>query len=247
MTYKFFHHAEITPLFCLNEDWQPGSPDPGDSDYFYLLRDDLWWCHHGEVLKASSCYAAVAQGYKNFPVVQAIERKGKRPSFVLDGTCGWGRDTLAIALSGVQVKAIEKSFAPVVFLQYALAHVFPKVQQFVEIVHGAFEHSNILEPECLYLDPLFFEGKKTKSKKAIEMLYNDEIDPIGQYQELVTGIIRQNPNMLVIKQPLGAKGWLKKYVAQEKKFKACQFERYYLDGRILTYDDFFSYRELFIR
>jgi len=211
-------------------------------DHLLFSEKDLVFYRQGlPYLSARMCYDTVLKKQHAF-ICKVMERKGKLPQSVVDGTAGWGREALTLALAGVPVIAIEQSLLPIVFLHYAAEFIFPKVN--LHIVHQNFltyAADNAMQSiSCLYLDPLFFESKASLSKKAMELLYElpESCNSNQNEQDLClkTALTHFKIETLVIKQYRQSPPWLsaKHFVHSEKCTKTCRYDVFYINQKALN-------------
>ncbi|MBM4222317.1 MAG: hypothetical protein FJ161_00720 [Gammaproteobacteria bacterium] len=204
--------------------------------YHLLLDDDnLLLIVHGQcVYSAKECYQTVLQDQHGF-IRTAVKRKNKYPTELIDGTAGWGREALTLALAGIKIFAIERAELPVIFLKYALEFIFP--QTFIEVHHQPLDeylqkqsHQII---EYIYCDPLFFESKRSLSKKSMQLLYHEDRRLFGGQQDdsLLKALKGHHIQSLLIKQPKNApRLFNNNCVIIERYQKTCRYDLYCLNG-----------------
>jgi len=210
-------------------------------DYVFFTENDLILYRQGlPYFSARTCYESVLNNQHAF-ILKVIERKGKLPKSFVDGTAGWGREALTVALAGVPVTAIEQCALPVLFLHYATEFIFPMVN--LSIIHKNFltyaGENTMQHVPCLYLDPLFFNSKASLSKKAMELLYDlPESLQTSQVEQdlcLKQALTHFKIDTLVIKQYRQAKPWLahKSVVYSEKLTKTCRYDIFYINQKFI--------------
>jgi len=219
-----------------------GLPDFSEN-YILWADSDLIYYHQGKpFFSATECYQTVKTGQHTL-ILKAVERKGKLPVQVLDGTAGWGREALTLALAGIAVTAVEQSLLPVLFMHYAKDFLFPASLSFT-IVHQNFQDYTQNHPQvhwpCVYLDPLFFDSKASLSKKAMELLYTlPESENLSQEvhdRTLKCALLSLHIQTLVIKQHRQASPWFehKTFVHSSKTTKTCRFDVFYINESPIT-------------
>lgn len=210
-----------------------------------LLIDprEIAYYHNGEkIFTSQTCYDSLKRGqHRFFP--ELLKRQGHRPETLLDPTAGWGREALSAAMSGINVTVMEKQPLPVCFLLYARQYLYPKLLPNLHIVPGCFSQHHFAADnfECIFLDPLFFEQKKSASKKAMSLLYDARSEPQNQNQLLVQGLERLHPKTLVLKQPLKApQASLPHVLCHSRPSRSCRYDIFYINQQPLSYATLFS-------
>ena len=227
-------YSDYPDLFNLPVQYAPLSQQVGDS-YLILERDDLSFYKNGvKFISAKDCYNSLLQD-KHQSTIDILKRKGRLPQQVVDGTGGWGRDALTFAQAGITVLLYEQHELPVIFLKYALQRWFPSLQKKITIHHQCFSTHSLTVAECVYLDPMFFDDKKSLSKKSMQSLYElFPSDKLEQFQTLKSGLLKLKIETLVTKQPKHASSWIQGIMKHERFNRTCRFDIYYINNQLLN-------------
>ena len=145
---------------------------------------------------------------------------GKKTLTIVDATCGWAQDSLALFRMGYQLSCIERSPIMAALIQDGLQRLAQKdwVQnrqlQVPEFMPGnAIDLlANLPEaPDCIYLDPMFPPKRKKsaatrKSMAVLRDILGDDLDK----QQLFEAAMQAAGKRVVVKgpddaEPLGGK------------------------------------------
>ncbi len=146
---------------------------------------------------------------KNSPLAQAVGKKTKR---ILDVTCGWGQDSLALFRMGYQVICLERSAVMHALLENGFQRLSEmdwvrQLQPILpELIHtdsiDYLSNACLPQVDCIYIDPMFPEKKKKSAlaKKPMTLLRTVLGDDLDKNQLFVAA---QNSECkrLVIKCP----------------------------------------------
>lgn len=131
-----------------------------------------------------------------------IRKRSDPPLTVIDATAGWGEDTWLMAALGCHVLAVERSAVMSVLLRDAIFRAgveHPDLLGRVHVVRSDARHLlrrlghlrdpqaddlpaqvlPFLQPDLVYLDPMFAAGRKTaerKPMKVLRLLVGDDAD-----------------------------------------------------------------------
>jgi 16S rRNA (guanine1516-N2)-methyltransferase len=149
-------------------------------------------------------YPAPKQG----ALAQAV---GKKTQTVVDATCGWGQDSLALFRMGYQLLCLERSPLMAVLLADGFARLaqqpklanknncLPQLQ-----VGDAIDLLPNLDspPDCIYLDPMFPPKRKKsalskKSMQVLQALVGQDIDK----EQLFANALQATGKRVVVKSP----------------------------------------------
>lgn len=136
---------------------------------------------------------------------------GKKTQTIVDATCGWAQDSLALFRMGYQVSCIERSPIMAALIQDGLQRLAQKdwVQnrqlQVPEFLPGnAIDLlANLPEtPDCIYLDPMFPPKRKKsaatrKSMSVLRDILGDDLDK----QQLFEAAMQAAGKRVVVKGP----------------------------------------------
>lgn len=144
------------------------------------------------------------------PMARALGRKTRT---VIDGTAGWGQDTILAWMMGYEVTAIERS--PVVaallmdgvrrFAEYEQVDNGPRV-----VLDDAADALATYRADCVYLDPMFPARRKTSARtrrplQVLRQLVGDDDDRDRLFEAAWQGARKR----VVIKRPHDVKPWRK--------------------------------------
>lgn len=206
------------------------------------LRELAYYENGVKLFTASSCYESLKHGQHLF-MESIVKRQNRYPANLLDPTAGWGRDALSVALLGINVTVMEKQTLPLCFLLYAKRYLYPRLSERFTIIPGCFSEHKFEPTEfaCLYLDPLFFEQKKTVSKKAMTLLYHTEQTPDNENHLLVSGLDRLQPQTVIVKHPLKSElGALPHVLNHSRTSRSCRYDIFYVNQQKINYASLFS-------
>ena len=136
---------------------------------------------------------------------------GKKTHTVIDATCGWAQDSLAMFRMGYHVTCIERSPVMAALIQDGFARLAQKdwvlrrqINSPILLVGNAIEIlANLPEtPECIYLDPMFPQKRKQsaatrKSMAILRDILGDDLDS----QILFDAAWAATGKRLVVKSP----------------------------------------------
>lgn len=206
------------------------------------VRELSYYQQGVKLFSSITCYESLQRGQHRF-LEAVLKRQGRYPETLLDPTAGWGRDAMAAALIGVKVTAIEKQPLPLCFLLYAQHFLYPKLQERLTVIPGCFSQQTFLPEqfECVYLDPLFFDHKKTTSKKAMTLLYQSGLSENAENDLLIEGLQRLQPHTLIVKQPLKAPlPTLPQILSHSRSSRSCRYDIFYINHKKINYAALFS-------
>lgn len=205
------------------------------------VRDLAYYENGVKLFTATSCYESLKRGQHVF-MESIVKRQNRYPANLLDPTAGWGRDALSVALLGINVTVMEKQDLPLCFLMYAKRYLYPKLASRFNIVPGCFSTHNFqpTEFDCIYLDPLFFDQKKTVSKKAMTLLYHTDQTPDDENHLLVSGLNRLQPQTVIVKHPLKSDlGSLPQVLTHSRTSRSCRYDIFYTNQQKINYATLF--------
>jgi len=136
---------------------------------------------------------------------------GKKTQTIVDATCGWAQDSLALFRMGYQVSCIERSPIMLALIEDGLQRLAQKdwVQnrqlQLPRLMSGnAIELLQHLAeaPDCIYLDPMFPPKRKKsaatrKSMSVLRDILGDDLDK----QQLFEAAMQTAGKRVVVKGP----------------------------------------------
>ncbi len=166
-------------------------------------------------------------------LVKAAKLKGlDHQPVAVDATAGMGEDSLLLAAAGYEVYLFEKDPVIAALLDDALERAAQddSLRETVGRMHLTggdsirFMHSGEIQPDLIYLDPMFpARSKSGLIKKKFQLLQQLE-QPCSDETELLEAALAAHPRRIVIKRP--AKG---PYLADRKP-------SYSIDGKAIRYD-----------
>lgn len=156
-------------------------------------------------------------------VVKAMGQKKR----VLDATMGWGRDSFLLSQAGYDVCSLERSSIVVALVKDGLRRL--QEQPFKILQQDAVEYMSTLNKndfDCIYLDPMFPELKKSalvkKDMQILQLLATHD----KQQGNLLDIALKTNIKRVVVKRPAkGATLTLQK-PSHSYTGKACRFDVY---------------------
>lgn len=169
-------------------------------------------------------------------LIQSIKSANKLN--ILDATAGLGRDAILMANAGYNVTMIEKNPALAIILNYVIKYkIIPRTDN-LSLVHmdstKYLRQNFVVLPNIIYMDPMFQDNSKAKSKKdmqLIDMLLNADIDNVYtdniELFELAHKIVlnkvivkRDNKQKYLVAKPLPSYSKLGKTVRYDVYVKA---------------------------
>ena len=205
-------------------------PTSHDSEYILINHEDMFYYKNNQkIYSAKQCYQSVLIG-QHSSILQMIKRQNKYPTVILDATCGWGKDTISFAQAGISVIAYEREIIPASFFYYALEKIFFSLKNKIEFHFECFSHHQIEKIDCVYIDPLFFDQKKSLSKKSMELLY--ELTDLNEYSQIITlakGLYRLSCHTIITKTPRKAPAIFKDIMNHSRFNRTCRFDIYYVN------------------
>lgn len=144
-------------------------------------------------------------------LVRAAKLKGfSGTPRILDATAGLGEDSFLLAAAGFDVFLYERNPVIAALLADAVerAHVDEEICEVVERMH-VHEGDSVralrdhdVEPDVVYLDPMFPERRKSAAvKKKFQLLQQLE-SPCDDAEELLQAALEARPKKIVIKRPI---------------------------------------------
>lgn len=136
---------------------------------------------------------------------------GKKTRTVVDGTAGWGQDSLAMFRMGYEVLAIERSpvMAELLADGFKRLQKLPWVQQ-LQLTPPRLQSGNAIAllanldftPDCIYLDPMFPPKRKKSAlpKKSI-MVLRDLVGDDVDKEDLFAAALQATGKRVVVKSP----------------------------------------------
>lgn len=140
-------------------------------------------------------------------VVKAVWGRGKDPITVLDATAGLGRDGFLLASSGASVMSCERH--PAIALLLADGHW--RAQQSGELddilTRWTLQHTDAVslmasvQPDVIYLDPMFPEREKTALVKKEMRVFRELVGEDQDAQALFDAACQHARKRVVVKRP----------------------------------------------
>ncbi|QLE78679.1 16S rRNA methyltransferase [Francisella sp. Scap27] len=174
---------------------------------------------------------------KKCSVVQAVEGRKKDKMLILDSTAGLGRDSFTLAARGHNVVSIEKD--PYIFLLLKnalerakqiedLKNIADKITLINQDANDYIKNNSSLIFDCIYIDPMFPERKKSaKVKQNMQIMHDIAfIDEKGNSLLVENSIQSQKTKKLVIKRPVNAEFLSAKAPSSQIKGKSNRFDIY---------------------
>lgn len=136
---------------------------------------------------------------------------GKKTQTIVDATCGWAQDSLALFRMGYQVSCIERSPIMVALIQDGLCRLAQKDWvQSRQLPVPVLMPGNAIDllaslpeaPDCIYLDPMFPPKRKKsaatrKSMAVLRDILGDDLDK----QQLFAAAMQAAGKRVVVKGP----------------------------------------------
>lgn len=175
---------------------------------------------------------------KKCSVVQAVEGRKKDKMLILDTTAGLGRDSFTLAARGHTIIAIEKD--PYIFLLLKdaleraknIEHLKAIAENITLLNQDSHEYinNNTLYFDCIYIDPMFPERKKSaKVKQNMQIMHNIAFNDEKTNELLVENSIQaKRTKKLVVKRPINAEFLANKTPSSQIKGKSNRFDIYSL-------------------
>jgi len=146
-------------------------------------------------------------------LARAVGLKSGVKLSVLDGTAGWGSDSMVLAKLGAQVTALERSPIVAALLANGIqrARKIPLLKEVVLNLHLAdtqdFLPTTAHDYDVIYLDPMFPASPNSALvKKPLQLLQNlVGFDEAGDVDQLIAQAFQSGYKRLVIKRPVWAK------------------------------------------
>ena len=164
-------------------------------------------------------------------LVKLAKTKSAHPVAV-DATAGMGEDALLLAAAGYEVRLFESDAVIAALLKDALQRA-KKNPQLADIVGRMtlIEGDSVdgmarltVEPELVYLDPMFpARGKSGLVNKKLQLIQKLE-QPCAQEEELLAAACALHPKKIIIKRPLNG------------AFLAGRKPSYSVKGKAIRYD-----------
>jgi 16S rRNA (guanine1516-N2)-methyltransferase len=175
-------------------------------------------------------------GGKKESIARAIGLKGKDSLHVLDATAGLGRDAFILASLGCLVDMIERSPVVAALLQDGLDRAAVDLElcswlpSRMQLFHGvAIDLLNDwqgIQPDVVYLDPMFPHRKKRAAVKKEMRLFQQLLGPDEDADLLLEPALALAKNRVVVKRPTGAPFLANKKPQIEMLGKANRFDVY---------------------
>lgn len=136
----------------------------------------------------------------NAPVPDLIKAVGKNTQFVIDATCGSGRDALTMVMKGIKVRSYEKN--PIIYLLLidAIFNLTTEFKELWELIYGDFSDSPD-SVEVLYYDPMFDRsGKTALPRKEMELFHSLFTQTTKNEEEKHLAYFKKYVKRLVVKR-----------------------------------------------
>lgn len=168
-------------------------------------------------------------------VKSCLSGKGADPgNRVVDATAGLGRDSFLLACAGAQVTLMEHQPVLVAMLRDGLnrlARVMPEVAERMTLLEG--DATELLvqldeRPDCVLLDPMFPERRKSAAvkKELLLLQYLESAPSSTQEQALLEAAKATGAKRVVVKRPLKAPPLAGCSPAFQRAGKAIRFDVY---------------------
>jgi 16S rRNA (guanine1516-N2)-methyltransferase len=151
---------------------------------------------------------------KKEAIAKAVGFKGQSALRVLDATAGLGRDAFVLANLGCHVDMIERSPVVAALLEDGLQRAAQdaelstwlpeKMHLFPGIALELLKHWQGVQPEVVYLDPMFPHRKKSAAVKKEMRLFQQLLGPDEDADKLLEPGIKLALKRVVVKRPTGA-------------------------------------------
>lgn len=159
---------------------------------------------------------------------------GRKSRFVVDATAGMGGDAILMARMGIEVLAIERSPVISAILEDGI-HRLSKGSPSLKIRHRYGDANVILptlqrNPDAIYLDPMFPEGRKTSVKVArplrvMREFAGDDLDS----NQLFKSALKTSPKRIVVKRPKFAKSLYPELLSTSQMGKLVRYDVYLIN------------------
>ncbi len=156
-------------------------------------------------------------GGRKEAIAKAVGVKGQDLPRVLDATAGLGRDAFVLASLGCRVDMIERSPVVAALLDDALqrsqlqAELSDWLPQRMQLFHGVSNEllSNWMgvQPDVVYLDPMFPHRKKSAAVKKEMKIFQQLLGPDQDADKLLEPALSLAKKRVVVKRPDSAP-WL---------------------------------------
>lgn len=145
-------------------------------------------------------------------VAKSVGLNKRRDLKVIDGTAGLGRDAFVLATLGASVSLFERNQAVQLILQDGLRRLAerpdPELQEilqrlsfFAQPLQSNWEKVLSLEPDVIYLDPMFPERTKSAKVKKEMALFHDAVGADNDADELLEKALSIATYRVVVKRP----------------------------------------------
>lgn len=147
---------------------------------------------------------------KSVELIKACGLSNKNKINILDCTAGLCKDTFILANNNCNVVAIEKNKIVYSLLEDGfkrgfklenIANILGKIQLFNDDSVN-YLNATKLKFDCIYLDPMFDESKKTRLVKKEMQFFHNLIDKINDNELLFDLSIKKTCGRVVVKRPL---------------------------------------------
>lgn len=156
-------------------------------------------------------------GGRKEAIAKAVGLKGQNVPSVLDGTAGLGRDAFVLASLGCRVDMIERSPVVAALLADGLERVrshpelgawlSEKMHLFHGVSYDLISDWPGLQPDVVYLDPMFPHRKKSAAVKKEMKLFQQLLGPDEDADRLLKPALQLARQRVVVKRPDSAP-WL---------------------------------------
>lgn len=160
-------------------------------------------------------------GGRGEAVAKAVGLKGQKTWRVLDATAGLGRDAFVLASLGCKLDMIERSPIVAALLQDGLNRAASDIElsawlpEHMQLHHGVatelLANWQGIQPDVVYLDPMFPHRKKSAAVKKEMRLFQQLLGPDEDADLLLAPALALAKKRVVVKRPAGAP-----YLADQK-------------------------------
>lgn len=168
-------------------------------------------------------------------VVKAVWGRSKDPMTVLDATAGLGRDGFLLASSGADVISCERHPAVALLLADGHWRATQSGQLGEALQHWTFRYADALalmaevQPDVIYLDPMFPEREKSALVKKEMRAFRDLVGEDQDAQALFDAACRFARKRVVVKRPASG-DFLGRKPSHVIAGKANRFDVYAMDA-----------------
>lgn len=172
-------------------------------------------------------------GGKHAEAVARACFKDATKAIIFDATAGLGRDAFVLAYLGAKVHMFERNEVVRIILRDGLRRAYQSEQgdffkehMILQEVRSIWDYQGEVKPDCIYLDPMYPERKKSALVKKDMRTFHDLVGQDLDIDKLLNFALRSSCPRVVLKRPQYADVANPEYLVGQVVAKSQRFDIY---------------------